>query len=132
MRLGPLQLARGTAARVIAAVVASFLLAGNVLAAAGLCVIQSPGQPVSMHAAQAACPDHVPDSDELNARHLCPAEDASFQARSLDLPAPQLMAAVAASVSYLVQSVSTLQPAVVADRAVPPPPLYARLQRLRL
>jgi hypothetical protein len=135
MRLGPFLLTRRAATRAIAGLVTTLLLTGNVLAAAGLCVVKSPDHAAAMQAAagQVACPDHVPDIPELGSSgHLCPAEDPTPQTRSVDLPAPQLHAALTLSLAYPVQSVSALEPPVVAERPVPPPPLYARLQRLRL
>jgi hypothetical protein len=134
MRLGPFLLTRRSATRAVAGLVATLLLSGNVLAAVGLCVVKSPDHAAVMQMAeQAVCPDHVPDApDPGSSGRLCPGEDPIPQTRSVDLPGPQLLAASAPFLSYPGQSVSALEPPVVAERPVPPPPLYARLQRLRL
>jgi hypothetical protein len=134
MTLGPLQLSRRRTLRGLAAFVVTFLLAGHVLAATGLCVVTSPKSPGAVHEASVACaehstsgPDHAPA-----VQHHCPVEEPTAQARSVDLPAPQLAAAVASIVLSVVDPVvAGLTSERIAPEA-PPPPLYVRLQRLRL
>lgn len=132
MAPGPLQPFRRRTLRGLAGFVATFLLAGQALAATGLCLVTSPDSPATVHESSAGCAEHQPTDPAPGVKHHCPAEEPSPQARSIDLPAPQPVAAVAAVFFYLVDPVADCLPQAVPDREVPPPPLYARLQRLRL
>ncbi|MGB2818252.1 MAG: hypothetical protein WBA53_07335 [Burkholderiaceae bacterium] len=119
----------------MAGFVVMFLLAGHVLAATGLCVVTAPGEPAQMHESSAACPEHGPQAGQghgSTVKHHCPAEEPSPQSRSADLPVAQPVAAIASVHTYLLDPPvgRLLQP--TPDHQVPPPPLYARLQRLRL
>ena len=118
--------------RGLAGFVVTFLLAGQALAASGLCVVTVPDAPAAVHESSAGCVEHQPTESAPGAKHHCPAEDPSPQARSVDLPAPQPVAAVASIFFYIVDPVADRLPQAVHDHQVPPPPLYVRLQRLRL
>jgi hypothetical protein len=141
MRLGSFRLTRRRAIRTMAGFIATFVLAGNVLAAAGLCAVKAPADthPASHQTAQERaappCPQHVAertDSGSTASSHHCPIDDPSAQTRTVDLPAAQPMAALPAAV--LDWTDQALQPAsvVLSDHPSGPRPLYARLQRLRL
>jgi hypothetical protein len=79
-----------------------------------------------------ACADHVGDRAPVSSTRHCPVEDPSAQSRTVDVPAAQLMAAVAAAL--LDWSSALLQPEAPVVRVQPaePQPLYTRLQRLHL
>lgn len=141
MRIGPFRLTSRRAARALAGLVAAFLLSGNVLAAAGLCLIKAPAGPhetpvlagsADAGAEDVACADHVGDRAPVSNPHHCPIEDPSAQSRTVDVPAAQLMVAVAAAL--LDWSSALLQPEapVVLVQPAEPQPLYTRLQRLHL
>lgn len=141
MRLGSFRLTRQRAARAVAGLVAAFLLSGNVLAAAGLCAVRGPAG-MGMAAEVAAddadlppCTEHVSGelgSSSTGSNHHCPTEDPSAQTRTVDLPSPQLMVALAAVLLHWTDAAR--QPAALLSDDDPsePRPLYARLQRLRL
>jgi hypothetical protein len=126
------------AVRVFAGVVATFLISGNVLVAAGLCIVKSPPavQAATQAATQAAgetpCPQHlIEDTSPAPVAQHCPADDSSAQARTADLPSVQLLAAAAvAPIGGLAAAVSA--PEIRSDPGTPQRPLYARLQRLQL
>jgi hypothetical protein len=105
-------------------------LAGNVLAAAGLCVLKSPA--AVRAASEAACPQHPADdaSPSPTAQH-CPADDPSAQVRAADLPSQVLAAAAVTSFGNFAAPTPAL-PELRADPGSPQRPLYARLQRLHL
>ena len=141
MRFCPFRLNRHRAARALAGLVAAFMLAGNVLAAAGLCAIKAPvgshDTPVLASSADrvsedVACGDHLVGHTPASNPHHCPTEDPSAQSRTVDVPAAQLMVAVAAAL--LDWSSALLQPElpVVLVHPAEPQPLYTRLQRLHL
>jgi hypothetical protein len=132
MSRGPLQLFGRRTLRGLAAFVVTFLMAGQVLAATGLCLVTVPDAPATIHESSAGCAEHQPTDPVTGVKHHCPAEEPSPQARSVDLPAPLAVAAVASVVVYLVEPVAGRLVATVSDNEAPPPPLYARLQRLRL
>lgn len=139
MRFGPLRLTTRRAVRALAGLVAAFLLAGNVLAAAGLCVVRAPvaahGSPVLASQAtvsdDAACAEHLGDHAPSSNLHHCPTDDPSAQSRAVDVPAAQLMAATAALLDWSGALVRPEPPAVLV-RPADPQPLYTRLQRLHL
>ena len=141
MRLGHFHLTRQRAMRALAGLVAMFLLAGNVLAAAGLCVVRSP----VMSAAEAglaagheapdasACEGHKAGSHApAPASHHCPTDDPSAQTRTVDVPAAQAMLAIATSLLPWSDAELRSAPLVFAHHPAESRPLYARLQRLRL
>jgi len=141
MRLGSFRLTRQRAARAVAGLVAAFLLTGNVLAAAGLCVVRAqadPGMAVQAAADDADaphCAEHL--SGELGSpstgfSHHCPTEDPSAQTRTVDLPSPQLMVAPAAVLLHWTDAARQPAAPLSDDDPAEPRPLYARLQRLRL
>ena len=132
MSRGPLQLFSRRTLRGLAAFVVTFLMAGQALAATGLCLVTVPDAPATIHESSAGCAEHGPTDPATGVKHHCPAEEPSPQARSVDLPAPQPIAAVASIFVYFVEPVADGLPQAVPDHEVPPPPLYARLQRLRL
>ena len=134
MTRGPLQLFCRRTLRALAGFVATFLLAGHVLAATGLCVVTSPDSAAAVHEAGTSCAEHAPaDAGQAHVKHHCPAEEPSPQARSVDLPAAQPVAVVDTSYFHFVDALSDRLPQASAGHEVPPPPpLYARLQRLRL
>lgn len=134
MRLGPLQLSRRRTLRGLAGFVVAFLLAGHALAATGLCVVTSPDAAAAIHESSAGCAEHAPadPGHGPGVKHHCPAEEPSPQARSVDLPAAQPVAAAPSVSSYLAAPLENRLLQATFDRQVPPPPLYARLQRLRL
>lgn len=141
MRIGSFRLTRQRAARAVAGLVAAFLLTGNVLAAAGLCIVRAPAGPGA--AVQVAaddtdspqCVEHLPGgagSPLTGSSHHCPTEDPSAQTRAVDLPSPQLVAAFAAPLLHWTDD-ARQRTALLADDDPPEPrPLYTRLQRLRL
>jgi len=141
MRLGSFRLTRQRAARAVAGLVATFLLTGNVLAAAGLCAVRAPAGPgaavqVAVDEADAPpCTEHLGDAagaPSTGASHHCPTEDPSAQTRAVDLPSPQQVATFAALLLYRTDA-ARQQTALLGDDDPPGPrPLYARLQRLRL
>ena len=141
MRPGAFRRTRQRAVRAVAGLVAAFLLTGNVLAAAGLCMVKAPAETGT--AAQVAadgvesldCTHHVVDEGAARppaSSHHCPTEDPSAQTRTVDLPSPQLIAAPAAVLLHWTGV--AWQPGALfsADDPSEPRPLYARLQRLRL
>lgn len=134
MKLGPLQLSCRRTLRGLAGFVGAFLLAGHVLAASGLCVVTSPDAAATVHEASAGCPEHSSAGQGHGSavKHHCPAEEPSPQARSVDLPTAQPVAAVASVYSGLVAPLEGRLLQATPDHQVPPPSLYARLQRLRL
>ena len=141
MRIGPFRLTSHRAARALAGLVAAFLLSGNVLAAAGLCVIKAPGGPheAPMLASSAdaasrdvACADHLGGHTPASNSHHCPTEDPSAQSRTVDVPAAQLMVAVAAALLDWSSALLQPEPPVVLVHPAEPQPLYTRLQRLHL
>jgi hypothetical protein len=141
MRLGSLRLTRQRAARAVAGLVAAFLLTGNVLAAAGMCVVRAPADPrkavqVAADAADSPeCAEHLGGTGgapSQGSSHHCPTEDPTAQTRAVDLPSPQLVAAFAALLLHRTDA-ARQQTALLGDDDPPGPrPLYARLQRLRL
>jgi hypothetical protein len=136
MRPGSFRPTCRRAVRALAGVVAAFLLSGHVLAAAGLCAAKSPiGTPVIAPAAsEAPCPQHVADESApvpVAAPH-CPVDDPSAQPRAVDVPAASLLAALPSAASVaVVAPARTVATRSERDRPTAPP-LYARLQRLRL
>lgn len=141
MRIGPFRLTSRRAARALAGLVAAFLLSGNVLAAAGLCVIKAPAGPqetpvlassADAVSADVACSEHLADHAPLSNPHHCPTEDPSAQSRTVDVPAAQLMVAVAAALLDWSSALLQPEPPAVLDHPAEPQPLYTRLQRLHL
>lgn len=133
MRLGSLQLSRRRTLRGLAGFVVMFLLAGHVLAATGLCAVTS-AAPATLFDSDAVCSEHAP-SDPGHApaaKHHCPADEPTPQARSVDLPATQFVVAVAFITFHPVDLAAVRLPQAIVDHDVPPLLLYARLQRLRL
>jgi len=141
MRLGPFRLTRQRAARAMAGLVAAFLLTGNVLAAAGLCAVSAPARTdMAVHVTaddvdSPPCTEHLSSevgSPSTGSNHHCPTEDPSAQTRTVDLPSPQLMVALAAVL--LQWTDAARQPAALLSDDDPSEsrPLYTRLQRLRL
>ena len=144
MRPGSLRLTRQRAARAVAGLVVAFLLTGNVLAAAGLCVVRAPaaaGMAVeaaaddSDDADSAPCAEHLSvaaGSPSTGSNHHCPTDDPSAQTRTVDLPSPQLMVALAAVLLHWTDAARQPAAHLSDDDPAEPRPLYARLQRLRL
>jgi len=145
MRLGPFHLTRHRAARALAGLVAAFVFSGNVLAAAGLCAIKAPAEPrgssvpvVAMaDAAKAVDPadcagHHANPTPPASSAHHCPTDDPSAQSRTVDVPAAQLMVAIAATFFSWSETTMRSAPLVVAEHPAEARPLYARLQRLHL
>ena len=134
MTLGPLRLSRRRTLRGLAGFVVAFLLTGHVLAATGLCVVTPPDAPATIHESSAGCAEHLPaePGHGTAVKHHCPAEEPSPQARAVDLPAAQPVAAVASVYFHLAAPLEDRLLQATPDHQVPPPPLYARLQRLRL
>ena len=144
MRIGPFRLTRQRAARAVAGLVAAFLFTGNVLAAAGLCANKLPeSHPGSQHtlaqdtAAPSdapACEQHLADESGSGtaSNHHCPTDDPSAQTRSVDVPAAQLMAAIALVGWHWSDAALQAVPLASSTHPSEPQPLYARLQRLRL
>jgi len=141
MRLGPFRLNHQRAARALAGLVAAFLLTGNVLAAAGLCAIKAPAashEHASMMKADApadevACSEHrTGGTAPASNTHHCPTEDPSAQSRTVDIPAAQIVVAMAASLLNWPDATLRSEPPVVFAHPAAPQPLYTRLQRLRL
>jgi hypothetical protein len=118
------------AVRVVAGLVTMLLFAGNVLAAAGLCVLKAP--PAVQAASEAPCPQHlIGEAPHAPAAQHCPSDDPSAQARTADLPTAQVLAAAAVT-SF--GSFAVPAPAFErrADTGSSQRPLYTRLQRLQL
>lgn len=141
MRLGSFRLTRKRAARAVAGLVAAFLLTGNVLAAAGLCAVRAPagmGMAVQVAADDAdspPCAEHLSGelgSPSTGSNHHCPTDDPSAQTRTVDLPSPQLMVALAAVLLQWTDAARQSAALLADDDPSEPRPLYARLQRLRL
>jgi len=141
MRLGSFRLTRQRAARAVAGLVAAFLLTGNVLAAAGLCAVRAPadrGTAVELAADEVDSPrclehlSHELSSPSTGSNHHCPTEDPSAQTRTVDLPSPQLMVALAAVLLQWTDSARQPDALLSTDDPSEPRPLYTRLQRLRL
>jgi hypothetical protein len=141
MRPGAFRRTRQRAVRAVAGLVAAFLLTGNVLAAAGLCMVKAPTQTGA--AAQVAadgvespdCAHHQVDEGAARpaaSSHHCPTEDPSAQTRTVDLPSPQPMVALAAVLLHWTDPARQPDALLSADDPSEPRPLYARLQRLRL
>lgn len=130
MAQGPLQPFHRRTLRALAGFVVTFLLAGHALAAAGLCVVAAPDAPAT-HAAAAGCAEHPQSEPAPGVKHLCAADDPTPQARSVDVPAAQIVAAIDTSAFHWTPPV-VREAGPIEAREVPPPPLYARLQRLRL
>jgi hypothetical protein len=126
--------------RGVAAVCALVLVAGNALAAMGLCVAKTPTAPASIEASvadAAPCPQHVADAgsgvlpDLPAASTHCPQEDPGVQARAGDVPAADLPLVAAPVRAPLAQAQGMLRGDATAND-LPPEPLYARLSRLLL
>jgi len=141
MRLGSFRLTRQRAARAVAGLVAAFLLSGNVLAAAGLCVVRTQAdtgvavQAAADDADSTPCAEHLAgalSSPSTGVHHHCPTEDPSAQTRTVDLPSPQLMVAPAAVLLHWTDGARPPATLLAGDDPAEPRPLYARLQRLRL
>lgn len=135
MKRGPLQLFRRRTLRGLAGFVVAFLVAGHALAATGLCMVTSQEAPAAVHEAGAACADHGPAGSpggSSGVKHHCPADEPTPQGRSVDLPAPQPIALVASLGFQRVDAAAERLVQAIPAHAVPPPQLYARLQRLRL
>jgi hypothetical protein len=118
------------AVRAVAGVVASLLFSGNVLAAAGLCVLKPP--PTVPAASEATCAQHLVDDSAPSAAQHCPTDSPSAQARTADLPTAQLLAAAAVTPFGSFAAPTPALPELRADAGSPQRPLYARLQRLHL
>ncbi|MGZ8254819.1 MAG: hypothetical protein ACXWVT_08205 [Burkholderiaceae bacterium] len=141
MRIGPFRLTFHRAARALAGLVAAFLLSGNVLAAAGLCAIKAPAgsQELAVSTSSAgtvsadvACADHLGDQAPVSNSHHCPTEDPSAQSRTVDVPAAQLMVALAVALLDWSSPRLQAQPPVASIHPAETRPLYTRLQRLHL
>src|SRR5512134_3978799 len=118
------------AVRVIAGMVTTLLFAGNVLAAAGLCVLKAP--PAVPATSDAPCPQHlIGEAPPAPTEQHCPADDPSAQARAADLPTAQVLAA-AAVIPFGSFAVPAPALKLRADPGSPHRPLYARLQRRQL
>jgi hypothetical protein len=141
--LGTFRLSSRRTARVIAGVVAGFLLTGQVLAAAGLCAIKAPtdargSTEVRTHDAAGAanpCPDHLVNATDHGSgasKHHCPTDNPGQQSRTVDVPAAQMMAALPASLPDWSLTAARPETLVAAAHPSEPRPLYARLHRLRL
>jgi hypothetical protein len=117
--------------RVIAGVVATLLVTGNVLVAAGLCILKYP--PAVQAASEAPCPQHLVDKTvpQTPAVQHCPGDDSSAQARTADLPSAQVLAAAAVA-PFGTFAALAARPAIRTEPASPQRPLYTRLQRLQL
>lgn len=86
------------AMRVLAGLIATFVLTGNVLAAAGLCAIKvRAAQGIeSISPDSAPCPQHIDRtscSAHADAVPHCNQEDPGAQARAVDLPAASILSA---------------------------------------
>jgi hypothetical protein len=141
MHPGSFRLTRQRAVRAVAGLVAAFLLTGNVLAAAGLCVVKAPvetgttAQVAADGVESLDCTHHLVDegaSRPAASSHHCPTEDPSAQTRTVDLPSPQLMVALAAVLLHWTDPARQPSALLSTDDPSEPRPLYARLQRLRL
>jgi hypothetical protein len=141
MRLGPFRLTGRRATRALAGLVAMFLFAGNVLAAAGLCAIKAPA--AAGAATMAIAGDEAPDASDCashhaqpdgpaSAGHHCPTDDPSAQTRTVDVPAAPLMLAMVASLLPWSGAELESAPLVASHHPAETRPLYARLQRLHL
>lgn len=119
------------AVRSVAGVVAALLLTGNVLVAAGVCVLKAP--PAVQSASETPCPQHLADNNPTapTAQQHCPADDASAQVRTADLPSAQALAAAAVTI-FGILAVSATPLKLAVDSGSPHRPLYTRLQRLQL
>ena len=111
------------------------------LAAAGLCAVKAPAgtqeSPVLASTAGAvaedvACADHLGDQAPASNPHHCPTEDPSAQSRTVDVPAAQLMVAMAAALLDWSSALLQPEPPVVLAYPAEPQPIYTRLQRLHL
>jgi hypothetical protein len=133
MTRGPLHLTRRRLRR-LAGFVATFLLAGHVLAATGLCMVTSRDAPAVVHDAGTPCQEHAPADPARGSglKHHCPADEPTPQARAIDLPAAQPVAAIASVLVRPLASAPDRAAGAGPDPQVPPPPLYERLRRLRL
>jgi hypothetical protein len=129
MRFGPLVLNRRRTLRGVAALVVAFLLAGQAMAATGCCIFPV----LADQGTQAPCPGHADsDTDSVpQIQHNCPAEEPTPKARAVELPGVHAVAAIVEVVFGFADRACYTVPAIVAVE-IPPPPLYARLQRLRL
>lgn len=141
MRLGSFRLSRNRAIRGVVGIVVTFLLAGNVLAAAGLCAVKAPaGSHEPSHLPASAAPSdasdcaghHAGHSAPASDAHHCPSDDPSAQTRTVDVPAAQVIVAIASAPFSWSDATLRSAPLVVTDHRTEPRPLYARLQRLRL
>lgn len=135
MRFGPVSFSRRRTLRGVAGFIVAFLLAGQAMAATGCCsdlasMLSLPDQ----SAVEVVCADHAggdPGSSS-DTKRSCPAEEPTPQARAVDLPGAQPVAAILDAGFYTIGLVAHTQPPARVASVIPPPPLYARLQRLRL
>jgi hypothetical protein len=126
-------------ARAIAAIVASLLLSGHVLAAAGMCAIKAPvaASEAGQSQTEAPCPQHVadeiaPTQTPSTPSHHCPTEDPTAQPRGVDMPSAQMIVALTTMPIHAVVTADPIAAPVGVEGDPAPLPLYTRLQRLRL
>lgn len=131
MRFGPLSLNRRRTLHNVAGFVVAFLLTGQVMALTGCCAALA--APRGESASSAVCADHADDSAPASdAKANCPVDAPTAQTRGVDLPSAQSVPAIIDVAFAPLARVIHDRPTAGASTAIPPPPLYARLQRLRL
>jgi hypothetical protein len=126
-----LSLNRRRTLRNVAGFVVAFLLTGQAMALTGCCagLVPTRGDP----AASAVCADHAEDpAPASDAKVNCPVDAPTAQPRGVDLPSAQSVPAIVDVGFAPIAHVLRDRPKAGASTAIPPPPLYARLQRLRL
>jgi hypothetical protein len=126
--------------RALTALCTLVLVAGNALAAMGLCVAKTPSvptAPAALAASQAPCPQHFASdrdaaaSPDRAAPTHCPQDDPSAKVRSGDAPVAGF-ALVSALPRPLVACETGAGSADGDSNNSPPTPLYTRLSRLLL
>jgi hypothetical protein len=130
---------RGRPSRAASALFVLVLVAGNVLAAMGVCIAKTPPAPVAVveTSGEAPCPQHFAEagtsslSTDPAAPSHCPQDDPGAQVRVGDLPAADVAVALPFQrmASALVDD-ALCSPAAPDDFSYTP--LYARLSRLLL
>ena len=125
--------------RAVAGLCALVLVAGNVLAAMGVCIAKSPAAPVAAPALavdQTPCPQHLADghetisTDPVAPTH-CPQDDPGAQVRAGDVPVAGV-ALISTLPRPLVACETGSWRGIRSADDSPPTPLYTRLSRLLL
>ena len=124
-------------ARAVAALCALVLVAGNALAAMGVCIAKAPPAPAVLVHDQTPCPQHLAQdglksvSTDPAAPTHCPQDDPGAQVRAGDAPVDGV-ALISALPRPPVAGETGSWRGIRSTNNSPPTPLYTRLSRLLL